>query len=68
MNVFDFVVDEILLVDSVQTSYVGVTLMLEGCPIKGSALFERKAISSCIIECLSYRGSVPGDWSNSVRT
>ena len=46
MEVLYFIVVEVLFINAIQPSNVGVALMLEGCPIEGSSSVDRKAVGS----------------------
>ena len=60
VDVLDLVVVEVPLVDAVQPLDVGVALLLEGAPIEGRALINRKAIGGGFLDRLGDGGGVPG--------
>lgn len=44
MDPFYFVITKILVVDAIETFDIGVTLMLERCPVERRGLFNGKAV------------------------
>ena len=62
VDVFDFIIVEILLVDSVETPDVGVALVLEGRPVKGGSGFDREAIGFGFMDGFGNGSGVPGDF------
>lgn len=44
VEIFNFVILEVLLVDAVQPSDVGIALVLKGGPIEGSGRFDGEAV------------------------
>ena len=62
MDVFDFVIVKVLLIDSIKTPDVGVTLVLKGGPVKRGSGFDREAIGFGFMYGFSDRGGIPGDF------
>jgi hypothetical protein len=61
VEVFDLVVLQVLLVNSVQTLDVGVTLVLEGGPVEGSSLLDGETVGLGLVDSFLDGGGVPGD-------
>jgi hypothetical protein len=61
VEVFDLVVLQVLLVDSVQALDVGVTLVLEGGPVEGSGLLDGETVGLGLVDGFLDGGGVPGD-------
>jgi len=61
VDIFDFVILEVFLVDAVQPSDVSVTFVLERCEVEGSDLFDAEAVCFGFLQCLCDGSGVPGD-------
>lgn len=62
MEVFYFVVYQVLFIYAVQTSNVCVTLVLESCEVEWRCLFDVEPIRSSFVQRLSNSCGVPGDF------
>lgn len=62
MDVFDLVVVEVLFVDAVKSSDVGVSFVLESLHVEGGGFFDLEAVCSCFMESLGDGRSVPCDF------
>lgn len=61
VKVLDLVVDEVSLVDSVESLDVGVALVLECRPVEGGRLLDREAVGLGLVDGLGNGGGVEGD-------
>jgi len=61
VDVFDFVVLKVLLIDAVQPSDVSVTFVLECCEVERSNLFYVEAVCFRFLQCLCDGSGVPCD-------
>jgi len=59
MNPFHFVIAKILIVYAIESSDVGVTLVLESCPVERRGFLDGEAVRFSFVKSLSKSCSVP---------
>lgn len=61
MNVFDLVVGEVSFVDAIEALDVRIALVLEGSPVEGSCLLDRKPVGLGFVDGLGESSGIEGD-------
>ncbi len=62
VEIFYFVISQVLFINAVQTSNVGITLVLKRCKVEWRCLCNLESVRSSFVKCLSNCCGIPGDF------